>query len=111
MASQHVRSDIQSGRLHRRMRLTLPVGLLSPGEPELTQDAVTENVSPWGARVVVNVPTKPDALLLLKSPTHSFQTSVRVVYCEPLSGGQFGAGLQLQGPSVDWTQNLTDRVA
>ena len=73
---------------------------------------MTENVSPWGARVVVDAPARPDALLFLKSPTHKFQTSVRVVYCKPLSGGQFGVGLQLQGPSVNWTiPNLTDSAA
>lgn len=100
-------SHLESGRLHRRIHLTVPVKLLNTGEPRVAEDGVTENVSPWGARVLVNKPIEPDALLLLKSFTPRFRTSVRVVYCEPLSGGQFGLGLQLEGPSVNWTGSAT----
>jgi hypothetical protein len=108
MALQSARSHMQSGRLHRRIHLTVPVSLLNPGEPRVAEDAVTENVSPRGARVLVKTPIEPDALLLLKSPTPRFRTSVRVVYCEPLSGGQFGLGLQLEEVSVNWTETTTD---
>ena len=111
MAPQPVRSPMQSGRLHRRRYLTVPVKLLNPDEPGVTEDAVTQNVSPWGARVVVSSRREPDVLLLLKSPTHRLRTSVRVVYCEPLAGGQFGVGLQLQGPSINWLDNSADGSA
>jgi hypothetical protein len=107
MALQSARS-MQSGRLHRRIHLTVPVRLLNPGEPRVAEDAVTENVSPRGARVLVKTPIEPDALLLLKSPAPRFRTSVRVVYCEPLSGGQFGLGLELEEVSVNWTETTTD---
>lgn len=99
---------VQSGRLHRRIHLTVPVTLLSPGEPRVAENAVTENVSPLGARVLVKTSIAPEVLLLLKSSTPKFRTSVRVVYCEPLSGGQFGLGLQLQGPSVNWIEESSD---
>jgi hypothetical protein len=93
------------------MRLSVPVELVDPGEPRLAEDAVTENVSPCGVRVLVKTPVDRDALLLLKSPAPRFRTSVRVVYCEPVTGGQFGVGLQLQGTSVNWTENITDVAA
>jgi PilZ domain len=108
MAMQSARPHMQSGRLHRRIQLTVPVKLLNAGKPPVSEDGVTENVSPRGARVVVNTPIEPDALLLLRSPTPGFRTSVRVVYCERLSGGQFGLGLQLEGPTVNWSGGTTD---
>lgn len=108
MALQFARSHTQSGRLDRRIHLTVPVKLQNPAEPRVAEDGVTENVSPRGARVLVKTPIEPDALLLLKSPTPRFRTSVRVVYCEPLSGGQFGLGLEVDGPSVNWTGTSMD---
>lgn len=108
MAMQSARSPMQSGRLHRRIHLTVPVKLLNAGEPRVAEDGVTENVSPRGARVLLNTPIERDAILLLKSPTPGLRTSVRVVYCEPLSGGQFGLGLQLEGPTVNWTGSARD---
>jgi hypothetical protein len=108
MALQAARSHTQSGRLHRRIHLTVPVNLLNAGEPRAAEDGVTENVSPRGARVLVKTPMESDALLLLKSPTSRFRTSVRVVYCELLPGGQFGLGLQVEGPSINWTESPMD---
>ena len=110
MTLQSARSRTQSGRLYRRIHLTVPVKLLNPGEPRVAEDGVTQNVSPRGARVLVKTPIEPDALLLLKSPTPRFRTSVRVVYCELLSGGQFGLGLQVEGPSVNWAGTSMDAV-
>jgi hypothetical protein len=111
MASQSARLRMPSGRLHRRIHLTVSVRLVEPGEREVAQNAFTENVSPGGVRVVVKSPREPGALLFLKSPIHGFRTSVRVVYCEPLSGAQFGVGLQLQDPSVNWAETFTDSAA
>jgi hypothetical protein len=97
---------IPTGRLQRRIRLAAQVKLLDARKPELAENAVTENVSPQGARVLVKTPMQPETLLFLISLEHNFRTSVRVIYCEPLSSEQFGVGLQLQEPSV----NLLDKV-
>jgi hypothetical protein len=108
MALQSARSHPQSGRLYRRIHLTVPVTLLNPGESRVAEHGVTENVSPRGARVLVTTPIEPNVLLLLRSPTPRFRTSVRVVYCERISGGQFGLGLELEGPSVNWSGDPMD---
>jgi hypothetical protein len=110
MATGSAFPSAQSGRLHRRIRLTLPVKLLDPSEPRTSQNAVTENVSPSGARVVLEAPKQPDTLLLLKAFTRRFRVSARVVYCQPLAGGKFGVGLELQGHSVNWTNNVSDHA-
>lgn len=98
---------LQSGRVHTRVSLALPVKLVDPQEPKVPEDAITENVSPEGARVLVRAPKQPDTALFLHSLTHGFRTSVRVVYCEPLSGGEFGVGLQLRGASVKWAEKAS----
>jgi hypothetical protein len=98
---------VQSGRYYKRTHLTLPIKLLYPGDVEPSEDAVTENVSPLGVRVLVKTPKEPDTLMLVKSPAPRFRASVRVVYCEPLPSGEFGVGLQLQGQHLNWLANVT----
>ena len=102
--------SVQPGRFYKRIRLTLPIKLLCPGNGEASEDAVTENVSPLGVRVVVKTPKEPDTLMFLKSPPR-FRVSARVVYCQPLPGGEFGVGLQVQGPSLNWPENVTNTAA
>ena len=99
--------SVQPGRFYRRIRLALPIQLLYPENAETSEDAVTENVSPLGVRVLVKTPKQPDTLMLLKSPAPQIRASARVVYCEPLPGGEFGVGLQLQGASLNWRENVT----
>jgi len=93
------------------MYVTMPVRLLDPEGLRVVADTMTENVSPQGARVVVKTHLEPDALLLLKSLKPKFRMSVRVVYCESLSGGRFGIGLQLRGAVVNWTEDSMDIAA
>jgi PilZ domain len=109
MAQQSARSHTQSGRLHRRIPLMISVKLADPREPEApSQDGMTENVSPWGARVIVGSPREPNELLLLNTPAPGIRVSARVIYCEPLSGAKFVVGLQLQGTSVNWKNIFPD---
>lgn len=103
--------QVQPGRSYKRIRLSLPIKLFYPGDREPSADAVTENVSPLGVRVLVKTPQKPDTLMLVKSPAPRFRASVRVVYCEPLPSGEFGVGLQLQGPNLDWLATVTGEAA
>jgi hypothetical protein len=102
---------LPSGRAQSRIRLAVPVRLSDPREPESAENAVTENVSPLGTRVLVKTPKEAETLLFLNSPTLRFRTSVRVVYCQPLPGGQFGVGLELQGPAVNWANKGTGGAA
>ena len=102
---------VQTGRFYKRTRLSLPIELLYPGDAEPSEDAVTENVSPLGVRVLVKTPKERDTMMLVRSPAPKFRASVRVVYCEPLPGGEFGVGLQLQGPSLNWLGSVTGNTA
>jgi hypothetical protein len=101
---------LQHGRFHARTSLTVKVNLIDPQQPGIVDEAMTENVSAQGARAVVKAAKQPGTLLSLYSPRHRFQTFVRVVYCERLRGGQFGVGLELEGPSVNWAEKAQGRL-
>lgn len=103
--------SVQPGRFYKRIRLTVAIKLFYAGQAETSEDAVTENVSPLGARVLVKTPKEPDTLMLVKSPAPRFRVSARVVYCEPLPSGEFGVGLQLQGQSLNWAENVMSTTA
>ena len=92
---------LPTGRLHVRTPLKLAIELLDPREPK-ADPGVTENVSRLGVRVLLRAPKEPNTVLLLNCPANNLRTSARVVYCEALSDGQFGVGLQLKEPAVDW---------
>lgn len=88
------------GRTEKRIRLSVPLELSKLQYPNDAERAVTENISPIGARVVSRRPMEPDERLMVRFLELSLQTQARVVYCQRLRHGQFGLGLQFQGMSI-----------
>ena len=97
----------RSGRLEKRTRVALPVQISSPKYPPATEPTTTENVSSLGIRVLTQRPRLPNERLMIQSVDGDLRTLVRVVYCERLSDGRFGIGLQFQGQAVDWSKGPT----
>jgi hypothetical protein len=91
-----------SGRLEDRSPLTIRVDLCSLDVRRPVQEALTENVSSHGARVVATKPWKPNDRLDLRSLLGEFRARARVVYCEPLAGDSFAVGLQLIATTGSW---------
>ena len=92
----------RDGRREKRMRFETTVTLIRTQKPGVSESALTENVSPLGARVLAKSSMTPDELLYLTSPRVGFRTSVRVIYCHPLADGQFAVGLRVYGHPVNW---------
>ena len=111
MGVQSPPSQVLSGRLHRRMYLTVPVRLLDPETSLIVEDTVTENVSPHGVRVTLKTVLQRDTVLQLRSVAPKVRSAVRVVYCESLSGGRFAVGLQFRETTVNWTERSVDAAA
>jgi len=84
-----------SPRLEDRSPLTVRVDLWSLDVRRPVQQALTENVSNHGARVVAPKPWKPNERLDLRSLSGDFRARARVVYCQPLAPDSFALGLQL----------------
>lgn len=95
---------VGSGRLEKRIRLAVQVHVSSPGDPSKTERATTENVCSLGIRVLMQRPREPQERLVIRSAVGDLRAVGRVVYCQRLTDGRFGVGLQLQGPAVKWMQ-------
>jgi hypothetical protein len=89
-------------RLEKRIPLTVRVDLCSLDVRHPAQEALTENVSTHGARVVSNNPWKLNERLNLWALPGDFRARARVVYCEPLEDNSFAIGLQLLAASGGW---------
>lgn len=87
---------LSTGRVERRIAKTQVVELVPVGESPIKVEAITENVSPRGARVITNSVCAPGKPMRLNAPNERLNLPARVVYCHPLVGeGKFAVGLQL----------------
>ena len=64
-------------------------------ESELTKKAVTEDVSPRGARIVTDWNCAPGKHVLVMAPSEGVKSLACVVYCQHLESRKFAVGLQL----------------
>jgi len=89
-------------RLEDRISLTVRVDLYSLNVRQRVQEALTENVSAHGVRVVSSRPWKRDERLNVRSFPGDFRARARVIYCEPLGENCFAIGLQLLAAAGNW---------
>ena len=61
------------------------------------ETGVTEDVSSRGARVTSSSEWRLGEVVLVTIPGFHFTSAARVAYCNPLSGGRFGVGLEFVG--------------
>lgn len=101
--------QVSTGRKERRIARTVEVtGYRSDGEG-LPEGTFTDNVSTRGARIVTTCKLEPGGTIEIHSPGHEIQLHGRVVYCQPLFGGKFAAGVELQIQNSQETPNATRR--
>ena len=92
----------QANRHEERIPLKVRVDLCSLDIRCPVQEALTENVSPHGARVVTSKAWKPSDRLDIRSRLGDFRARARVVYCEPKGPDMFAIGLQLIATAGNW---------
>lgn len=95
----------RSGRLEKRIRLTVPVQISSVLDPAATERTTTENVCSLGLRILTQRARELNERLMINSLMGDLHTLARVVYCHRLPDGRFGVGLQFQGVAVNWPKN------
>jgi hypothetical protein len=101
--------DLQSGRVEKRLPISVPMWLTSFNRPGPFERAVTENVSPAGARIIVGTRWPPEeAIVVLCSP--GCIANAQVVYSQPLAhdNNQFALGVRLQGAPRGWPVQTSD---
>jgi len=82
--------------------MAVPVDLLIAEEILVAERVVTVNVSPHGARVVTKRQWRAGEQPWLASLTSYFRLQGSVVYCQPLTNGDFCVGLKLRTRFIDW---------
>jgi hypothetical protein len=94
------------GRIEKRIPMVLPVDLVIAEEMLVSERAVTVNVSPHGARVVTKRRWRPEEQPWLASLTSYFRLQGSVVYCQPLTSGDFCVGLKFRASFTGWEDSL-----
>lgn len=92
----------RGGRVERRLSVTVHVRIASLDRPWLAELATTENVSPFGARILVKDAWKPGERVIVESPGRVTSCDAHIVYCQLLNTGTTAVGLQLARPRLDW---------
>jgi len=93
---------VPSGRYEKRTARAVTVELLRLDESQLNKTAVTENVSPRGARVVTDWNFAPGKHLVVSAPKEGVKSLARVVYCQRMESAKFALGLQLVIRVEEW---------
>ncbi|PYT81018.1 MAG: hypothetical protein DMG40_10945 [Acidobacteria bacterium] len=92
----------RSGRIEKRIQLSLPVQISNLYDPSTTERTTTENVCSLGMRILTQKARELNERLMINSLAGDLRALARVVYCQRLSDGRFGVGIQFQGQSVNW---------
>jgi hypothetical protein len=93
---------VPTGRYEKRTARTVTVGVLRLHESGINEKAVTENVSPLGARIVTDWIYVPWKHVLVTSPQEGVKSLARVVYCRRMESTKFAVGLQLEVRVEEW---------
>ncbi|MGH9791902.1 MAG: PilZ domain-containing protein [Candidatus Acidiferrales bacterium] len=89
------------GRAERRTAVTVVVQLSCEQQAPFAEAvlpsevALTENVSPHGARILCKHHWQANEPVLLTSAPSDLAAHARVVYCQPLRSGEYALGLHL----------------
>ncbi len=93
---------VPTGRYEKRTPRAVTVELLPLGESPLNKSAVTENVSPRGARIVTDWSCASGKHVLVTAPEEGVKSLARVVYCQRVESTKFAVGLQLVVRVEEW---------
>ena len=93
---------VHTGRYEKRTSKAVHVELLRLDESQRIKSAVTENVSPRGARVVTECICPPGKHVVVTAPQEGVKSLARVVYCQRVESSKFAVGLQLVVRVEEW---------
>ena len=99
----------RSGRVEKRTRRTVPVQISSLQDPAARERSTTDNVCSLGIRILTHRSRELNERLLIKSIEGDRQILARVVYCQRLSDGRFGVGLQFEQKAPNWIKESLAR--
>jgi hypothetical protein len=92
------------GRSEKRIAREVPVDIYRQDEPIRKERAWTENVSPHGARALVEQVWRPRQHVLLISPKEGVQLRGQIIYSQRLTKTRFAVGLLLFSRAEAWAR-------
>jgi hypothetical protein len=95
----------RSGRVEKRTPVAVTVRITSLEHHGLADSGTTQNVSPFGLRVLVGNQWAPNEPVQVESPPGVFRSRAWIVYCQSAQDGEFAVGLRLLTPQRSWTPN------
>jgi hypothetical protein len=86
---------VPTGRLEKRIARAVTVEIRPENEEVPKARTLTENVSPHGARVLMERAWRPGQQVIVISPKEGVWARGQIVYCQLLAERRFAVGLEL----------------
>jgi len=102
---------VRSGRLEKRVPLAVPVEISTSQDSRAVERTSTENFCPHGVRVLTRSPKELNERVVIRSLIEGIKAVARVVYCQRLSDGRYGVGMQFLGSGPKWQGDSKRAVA
>ena len=91
-----------TGRIEKRIPRAVTVEIRPEDEGMPKERMLTENVSPHGARVLMDREWRPGQQVVVISPKESVWARGQIVYCQLLAESRFAVGLELSVRVESW---------
>jgi hypothetical protein len=99
---------VPTGRFEKRIAraLTVEIRPEDEGMPNVPKvRTLTENVSPHGARVLMERELRPGQQVIVISPKEGIWARGQIVYCQLLAERRFAVGLELSVRVEPWAKS------
>ncbi len=96
---------VPTGRFEKRIARAVTIEVCPQNEPMLKERTLTENVSPHGARVLMQREWQPGQHVLLIFPKEGVRSRAQIVYCERVAQSRFAVGLELSEEVELWARH------
>jgi len=99
------------GRAEKRTAVKVPVHIVHMENASIAETTTMLNISRYGARVITSRRWRPGDRLGLTSLSGEFQRRASVIYCHPLTAGQFCIGVEFGASVKNWENAPSSNVA
>lgn len=96
---------VPTGRLEKRIARAVTVEIRPEDEGISIERTLTENVSPHGARVLMEREWRPGQRVMVMFPNQGVWARGQIVYCELLPESRFAVGLELSVRVEPWAKS------
>ena len=94
---------LASGRMERRCAVAVPLHIQSLDRAPRAETAATQNVSLFGARILVENTWEIGERIVIQSPAAADPWLARVIYSQELRDGGTVIGVHLEKACPNWT--------